>query len=48
MSTMSGKCFGVLLSAMAIGAALSFGLAQARAGDENVTEDQILRALAPV
>jgi len=48
MSTMSGKSFSVLLSAMAIGAALSFGLAQAQAGDENVTEDQILRALAPV
>jgi outer membrane protein OmpA-like peptidoglycan-associated protein len=31
-----------------IGAALSFGVATATAGDNNVTEDQIVRALAPV
>ena len=31
----------------AIGAGLVFGLAQAQAGDNNVTEDQIVRALAP-
>jgi outer membrane protein OmpA-like peptidoglycan-associated protein len=31
-----------------IGAALSFGAATATAGDNNVTEDQIVRALAPV
>jgi outer membrane protein OmpA-like peptidoglycan-associated protein len=37
----------VLLSAVAIGAALWFGLMQAQAGDDNVTEDQIVRALAP-
>jgi len=37
----------VLLSAIAIGAACWFGLAQAQAGDANVTEDQIVRALAP-
>jgi outer membrane protein OmpA-like peptidoglycan-associated protein len=31
-----------------IGAALSFGAATATAGDNNVTEDQIVRALVPV
>jgi outer membrane protein OmpA-like peptidoglycan-associated protein len=31
-----------------IGAALSFGVATATAGDNNVTEDQIVRALVPV
>jgi len=46
MSKMSGKRFSVLLSLVTIGAALSFGLATAQAGD-NVTEDQILHALAP-
>jgi outer membrane protein OmpA-like peptidoglycan-associated protein len=30
-----------------IGAALSFGVATAKAGDNNVTEDQIVRALVP-
>ncbi len=35
-----------ILSMVTIGAALSFGMAAARAGD-NVTEDQILRALTP-
>ena len=38
----------VILSFMTIGAALSFGAATATAGDNNVTEDQIVRALAPV
>jgi outer membrane protein OmpA-like peptidoglycan-associated protein len=38
--------FGALLSILTIGAALSFGIGQARAGDD-VTEDQIIRALAP-
>ena len=47
MSTMLGKHFSVLLSAAAIGAALVCGLAQAQAGDENVTEDQILHSLTP-
>ena len=48
MSTMFGKLFSVLLSAVTIGAVLSFGVAQeAQAGDENVTEDEIVRALAP-
>jgi outer membrane protein OmpA-like peptidoglycan-associated protein len=36
-----------MLSLLAIGAALSFGVATAVAGDDNVTEDQIVRALAP-
>jgi len=35
-----------ILSMVTIGAALSFGMAAARAGD-NVTEDQIIRALTP-
>ncbi len=47
MSTLSAKRSGVLLSAVAMAAALCFGLAQARAGDANVSEDQIVRALAP-
>jgi len=47
MSTMSAKRLRVLLSLATIGAALSFGLGEAKAGDENVTEDQIVRALAP-
>jgi outer membrane protein OmpA-like peptidoglycan-associated protein len=38
----------VILSFMTIGAALSFGVATATAGDNNVTEDQIVRALVPV
>ncbi|WP_036047626.1 OmpA family protein [Bradyrhizobium sp. Tv2a-2] len=46
MLGVSGKRFSVLLSAVAIGAVFLFGLAQARAGDDNVTEDQIVRALA--
>ncbi|VIO67291.1 OmpA family protein [Bradyrhizobium ivorense] len=40
----SGKA--AILSIVTIGAALSLGMAAARAGD-NVTEDQILRALTP-
>ena len=47
MSRMSAKRSSVLLSAVAIGAAFWFGLAQAQAGDDNVTEDQIVRALTP-
>ena len=36
------------LSVVTVGAALSFGMAQcARAGDDDVTEEQILRALTP-
>jgi outer membrane protein OmpA-like peptidoglycan-associated protein len=37
-----------ILSFVTIGVALSFGAATATAGDNNVTEDQIVRALAPV
>ena len=47
MSNMSARRSGVLLSAIAIGAVVCFGLARAQAGDANVTEDQIVRALAP-
>jgi outer membrane protein OmpA-like peptidoglycan-associated protein len=47
MSKMSGRrSLTAILSIVAIGAATSFGAVQAVAG-ENVTEDQILRALAP-
>lgn len=46
MSRMSGrKCFSAAVSVLAIGAALSFGMGKAVA--EDVTADQILRALAP-
>jgi outer membrane protein OmpA-like peptidoglycan-associated protein len=46
MSRMSGrKCLTAALSMLAIGAALSFGIGKAVADD--VTEDQIVRALAP-
>ncbi len=49
MSKMSGRSsLTAILSLLAMGAALSFGAATAIAGDENVTEDQIVRALAPV
>ena len=41
------KPFTVMLSIATIGAALSFATAAARAGDNNVTEDQIVRALTP-
>ena len=40
------KNWTAMLSIVTIGAALSFGVAQAVAGDE-VTEDQIVKALAP-
>jgi outer membrane protein OmpA-like peptidoglycan-associated protein len=47
MSRMSGrKCLTAALSMLAIGAALSFGMGKAIAADD-VTEDQIVRALAP-
>jgi outer membrane protein OmpA-like peptidoglycan-associated protein len=38
--------FIAMFSALAIGAAFSFGIGQAKAGDD-VTEDQIVRALTP-
>ncbi len=41
------RTLAAMLSFLTIGAALSFGAAAASAGD-NVTEDQILHALAPV
>jgi outer membrane protein OmpA-like peptidoglycan-associated protein len=47
MSNMSTrKDFAAMLSVAAIGAALSFGISSALAGD-NVSEDQIVHALAP-
>ncbi|HEX9586839.1 MAG TPA: OmpA family protein [Bradyrhizobium sp.] len=47
MSKMLGrKGFGALLSMLAMGAALSFGIGKAVAADD-VTADQIVRALAP-
>jgi outer membrane protein OmpA-like peptidoglycan-associated protein len=46
MSKMSGRSFAAVVSVLTIGAALSFGAARAVAA-EDVTEDQILRALAP-
>jgi len=49
MSSMFGRgSLTAILSFVTIGAALSFGVATATAGDNNVTEDQIVRALAPV
>ena len=49
MTRMFGRgSLTVILSFVTIGAALSFGAATATAGDNNVTEDQIVRALAPV
>jgi outer membrane protein OmpA-like peptidoglycan-associated protein len=48
MAKISAKNFTAILSIVTIGAALSFGLvAKATAGEANVTEDQIVRALAP-
>jgi outer membrane protein OmpA-like peptidoglycan-associated protein len=41
------KNFTVMLSVATIGAGLCFGIGAALAGDNNVTEDQIVRALAP-
>jgi outer membrane protein OmpA-like peptidoglycan-associated protein len=46
MSRMSGRITAVL-SLLTIGAALAIGAGTAVAGDNNVTEDQIVRALAP-
>src|SRR5260370_4367467 len=47
MSKMSGRGkFTAILSILTIGAALTFGVPRAVAGDD-VTEDQILKALAP-
>jgi outer membrane protein OmpA-like peptidoglycan-associated protein len=47
MTVMAGKRhFIAILSVLTIGAALSFGIGQARAADD-VTEDQIVKALTP-
>ena len=48
MTKISGKrnFLMAILSIVSMGAAMSFGMSQARAGD-NVTEDQIVRALTP-
>ena len=49
MSRMFGRgSLTAILSIATIGAALSFSVATATAGDNNVTEDQIVRALVPV
>jgi outer membrane protein OmpA-like peptidoglycan-associated protein len=48
MSRMSGiKAFTAILSIVTVGAAFSMGVGKAVAGDNNVTEDQIVRALVP-
>jgi outer membrane protein OmpA-like peptidoglycan-associated protein len=48
MSKMSGRGnFAAILAIATVAAALSIGAGTAIAGDNNVTEDQILRALAP-
>ena len=46
MAKMSGRNFAAIVSLLTVGAALSFGVARAVAADD-VTEDQIVRALAP-
>ena len=43
----AAKTFTAILSVAAFGAAISFGAGTALAQDKNVTEDQIVRALAP-
>jgi outer membrane protein OmpA-like peptidoglycan-associated protein len=48
MSKIFGKAsLTAIVSIMTVGAALSIGVGTAVAGDNNVTEDQILQALAP-
>jgi outer membrane protein OmpA-like peptidoglycan-associated protein len=42
-----GRAAMLTMACLAVGAALSFGVTAARAGDDSVTEDQIVRALAP-
>ena len=41
------RTLAAMLSVLTVGSTLSFGVATAFAGDDNVTEDQIVRALAP-
>jgi outer membrane protein OmpA-like peptidoglycan-associated protein len=48
MSNISAtRTLTAILSVATIGAALSYGIGTARAGDNNVSEEQIVRALAP-
>jgi outer membrane protein OmpA-like peptidoglycan-associated protein len=48
MSRMSGiKAFTAILSIVTVGAAFSLSAGKAVAGDDNITEDQIVRALVP-
>jgi outer membrane protein OmpA-like peptidoglycan-associated protein len=47
MVSISAKTFGVMVSVATLGAAISFGTGTALAQEKNVTEDQIVRALAP-
>ena len=47
MVSISAKAFGVMVSVATLGAAISFGTGTALAQEKNVTEDQIVRALAP-
>ncbi len=47
MVRISAKAFGVMVSAAMFGAAISFGAGAALAQEKSVTEDQIVRALAP-
>jgi outer membrane protein OmpA-like peptidoglycan-associated protein len=49
MSRIFGRAsLTAMVSIVTVGAALSIGVGNAAAGDANVTEDQILQALAPV
>jgi outer membrane protein OmpA-like peptidoglycan-associated protein len=47
MVSISAKAFGLMVSVATLGAAISFGAGTALAQEKNVTEDQIVRALAP-
>jgi outer membrane protein OmpA-like peptidoglycan-associated protein len=47
MVCISAKAFGVILSVATLGAAISLGAGTALAQEKSVTEDQIIRALAP-
>ena len=47
MVSISAKAFGVILSVATLGAAISLSAGTALAQEKSVTEDQIIRALAP-
>ena len=47
MAIISAKTFGVMVSVATLGAAIGFSTGTALAQDNSVTEDQILRTLAP-